>query len=230
MQRLSHLPPPPHFDIEVVGDAPSGSPHFLRRISRALVVREEGQASASFIYDEIDRKSLDAVVVAAHFMAHDEEGVNRRYVVLRSAVRPPVVLRDAARSGVEEPKNRALWELPAGLVEVEEQSPEGLGRAAARELFEETGFLVDAHALQPLGPSAFPAPGVMSERQFFFHVPVDPAKQCEPSLDGSPLEAAGELVAVPLRVALDAARLGRLADAKTELALRRLLELLEEVE
>jgi ADP-ribose pyrophosphatase len=136
-------------------------------------------------------------------------------------------LREQDRSPVPEPKNRALWEVVAGLVEAHESGPEDPSMAAARELLEEAGFHANPEDMQTLGPSSFPAPGVIAERHFFFHVEVDPHRQSRPPLDGSPLEEAGELIAVPLFVALDAARDGRLADAKTELALRRFSEYLE---
>lgn len=224
MERLSYLPLPPHFAVEVVRSRGPDEPAFLRYVSRVVrTVSVDGKRSATLVYDEVDRPALDAVVIAAHFRV-PTEGVEEVYVVLRSAVRPPIALRDPSRSPLPEPENRALWELPAGLVEPEEKGPDGLRRAAARELLEEAGFEVGASDLHPLGPSVFPAPGLIAERQFFFHVRVDPALQNEPSLDGSPLEEAGQLVAVPLRTALQAAREGLLADSKTELALRRLQE------
>lgn len=224
MERLSHLPEPPHFTVEVVRPRAADEPAFLHYVSRVVrTVDSEGNRSATLIYDEVDRPALDAVVIAAHFRAHFR-GAEEVYVVLRSAVRPPVSLRKQSRSPLPEPESRSLWELPAGLVEPEESGPDGLRRAAARELLEEAGFDVKESALRTLGPSVFPAPGLIAERQFFFHVEVDPENQKPPLLDGSPLEEAGRLVAVPLRVALEAAKDGRLADSKTELALRRLKE------
>lgn len=182
--------------------------------------------SAPFVYDEVDRHALDAVVIVPHFLGPAPEGSKgaERYVYLRSAVRPPVEMRDAARSAVPEPEVRALWEAPAGLVEPDEETPEGIVRCAQRELAEEAGFDLPTSAFRRLGPSTFPCPGVIAERHHYFHVEVDPAQRGEPSLDGSPLEAAGIVVAVPLREALRACRDGDLADAKTELALRRLAE------
>src|SRR5690606_29700047 len=112
-------------------------------------------------------------------------GPPERYVYLRSAVRPPVEMRDAKRSASVEPPLRALWEAPAGLVEPDEESAAGIVRCAQRELLEEAGFDVPASALRPLGPSTFPCPGVIAERHYYFHVEVDPALQREPSLDGS---------------------------------------------
>lgn len=226
MQRLSQLPAPPDFAVEVVRARRPDEPAFLNYLSRHVrIVDSKGRRSRSLIYDEVDRPALDAVVIAAHFSA-THEGARETFVVLRSAVRPPISLRDSARSAVGEPQNRGLWELPAGLIESGESDPFGVLRAAQRELAEETGFSVLEEELVELGPSVYPAPGVIAERQFFFRVEVDPRRRGVPTLDGSPLEEAGRLVAVPLRVALEAARQGRLPDSKTELALRRLAEVL----
>lgn len=227
MQRLSHLPAPPHFTVEVVRARDREEPAFLRYISRHVrLISPDGKQSDSVIYDEVDRPALDAVVILAHFVT--EEGAERtRWVVLRSAIRPPILLREESDARGFTIEEGALWELPAGLIEPEEKGAAGLRAAARRELFEETGFSVDETKLIPLGPPVLPAPGLIAERQFFFQVEVDPDKQETPPLDGSPLEEAGRLVAVPLEVALSAAREGRLSDSKTELALRRLVEELD---
>ena len=117
-----------------------------------------------------------------------------------------------------------LWELPAGLIELGEQSAAGVSRAAQRELLEELGFDVPLSALQPLGQATFPVPGMCAERQFFFEVAVSPSKRQEPGLDGSALEHFGAVIDVSLADALEACRQGELPDGKTELALRRLAE------
>ncbi len=183
---------------------------------------EDQEASEPFTYDTVARERLDAVVIAAHYV--DEH--NRRMVYLRSALRPPVALRPKEVSPMPERDDLgALWELPAGLVETDERSPEGLQRCAARELAEELGFEVDPDKLNPLGPSSFPAPGVIGERHFYFHVVVDPVRRVSPSEDGSVLERNAVIVSVPLDEALELARAGLIEDAKTELALRRLEEI-----
>ena len=115
-------------------------------------------------------------------------------------------------------------EVPAGLVEVSEQTPTGVVRSAQRELAEELGFEVPISALNALGPSAFPCPGVIGERHFFFEVSVAPSTRSEPGLDGSALEHFGSVVDVSLSEALDMCRNGQIEDSKTELALRRLAE------
>lgn len=178
--------------------------------------------SDSFTYDIVARERLDAVVIAAHYT--DEQG--QRMVYLRSALRPPVALRPKEAWPVPEREDLGgLWELPAGLVETDERSAEGLKRCAARELQEELGFEVDPDKLEALGPSSFPAPGIIGERHFYFHVVVDPTRRMLPTEDGSALERNATIVAVSLDEALDLVRSGVIEDAKTELGLRRLAEL-----
>jgi ADP-ribose pyrophosphatase len=139
-----------------------------------------------------------------------------RYVFLRSAVRPPCALRSIAPA-----HDGGLWELPAGLVEPGE-SPAG---AAARELGEELGFAVAPGAMRPLGEWTFPAPGIIGERHVFLAVEVDPRKRALPTEDGSPLERAAAIVALPVEEAIEHCRRGDIRDAKTELGLRRLAEI-----
>jgi ADP-ribose pyrophosphatase len=226
MRISSRLPAPPNIDLEIVSERKSPPGTFLRSVHRVCRTRDrEGRASREFLYDEVDRNALDAVVIVPHFLVGGPSG--EHHIVLRSALRPPVVLRNEARSPVSHPGKNSLWEVPAGLVEEDDGKQEDLIEAAARELLEETGFHCLPENLHSLGPPSFPSPGVIGERHFFFRVEVDPQAQIAPSLDGSPLEEAGELVAVPLSCALQAAADGQLADAKTELALRRLHDFLE---
>lgn len=218
------LPALPSFTLEAEGaperhGRPGGFCHVASYALRATL--PDGTSSERFVYDAIERPRLDAVVIAAHFA--DAAGV--RHVYLRSAVRPPVAMRPREQWPMPEaPTLGSLWEAPAGLVEPDERSPEGLRAAAARELAEELGFDVAPSALGELGPSSFPSPGVIGERHFYFEVEVDPALRQTPSEDGSVLERQASIVAMPLARALDAVRSGAIEDAKTELALRRLAE------
>lgn len=211
----------PDIRLELIEDiSPDCPPGFLRLVRRRYRAHyPDGSVSQPFVYDEVDRRAIDAVVIVAHF---DRDG--QRHVYLRSAVRPPVAHRDPARSPMKESGHGGLWEVPAGLVEPDEQSEAGLQRSAARELGEELGFDVPPAALRPLGPSTFPTPGVIAERHFYFEVEVDPGARREPHLDGSALERAGRVVSLPLFEALELCAAGAVEDAKTELALRRLHE------
>jgi ADP-ribose pyrophosphatase len=218
------LPALPSIELRVAQDqsppAGSGFLRLRRRVLRACY--PNGRESEPFTYDSVERRALDAVIVAAHYLGAGAE----RFVYLRSALRPPVSLRPMeCRPWPEKSSLGLLWELPAGLVEPDECSREGLQRCAARELGEELGFELPPAALQPLGPSTFPAPGVIGERHHFFHVVVSPEQRTTPSEDGSVLERDAAVLALPLREALVLAASGELEDAKTELGLRRLAEL-----
>jgi ADP-ribose pyrophosphatase len=223
-QRI--LPAVPVVKLQVIEDLTPEQPvGFIRLVRRRLVaIAPDGAHSAPFVYDEVDRKSIDAVVVAAYFF--DVSGV--AHVYLRSATRPPVSLRGASRSPFKELRDSlGLWELVAGLVEPDEISPSGVIECARRELAEEIGFEVDCDRVQALGPSTLPCPGVIGERHYFFRVEVEPQRRRAPSLDGSVLEQLGAIIEVPLTDALIACRTGEIEDAKTELGLRRLFEHLE---
>jgi len=213
----------PKIELELLEDlSPPDQQGFLRLVrGRYRATYPDGSQSASFIYDAIDRDALDAVVIAAHFMAPNGE----RRVFLRSAMRPPLTMRKRSLSPLpDEACDGALWELPAGLVEIDERSPTGVVRTAQRELLEELGFEVALGTLHALGHSTFPAPGFVAERHFFFEVLVEPGARREPELDGSALEHFGAVADVPLSEALAMCRRGQIEDAKTELGLRRLAE------
>jgi ADP-ribose pyrophosphatase len=213
----------PEIELELLAEhteAPDGA--FLRLVRRSYRARyADGQQSAPFDYDAVDRAALDAVVIAAHY----EDEAHGTMVFLRSCLRPPLVLR-AGRFGVSRAPATGLWELPAGLVEPLDETTEGVRRTAQRELLEELGFDVPLDRLEALGPSTYPAPGFTAERQHFFSVAVIAAARRTPTLDGSVLEQGGVVVALPLSAALTLCDRGAIEDAKSELGLRRLKDLL----
>jgi ADP-ribose pyrophosphatase len=210
------LPPPPGIRLEVAHDRTAearatGGFLDLRRIELRAAY-PDGSQSAPFRYDLATRKALDAVVIAAHYAADGGP-----HVYLRTAVRPPCALRP-----IPPAHDGALWELPAGLVEPDEDPAE----TAARELGEELGFDAAPGDMSPLGEWTFPCPGVISERHLFFSIEVDAVRRRAPTEDGSALERAASILAIPLADALEHCRTGAIRDAKTELGLRRLAELL----
>lgn len=223
---MAHAPWPPLPDIalECIAERVESTPGFLElRRRRQRCRHPDGRVSREFVYDSVGRRALDAVVIAAHALRDGET-----LVYLRSAIRPPVTERSGRLAIDEAIQSVHFWELPAGLVEPEEEDAGGLKRCAARETREELGFDIDAARFLPLGLGIYPAPGVIAERQFFFRVEVEPERQLEPDLDGSPLEEAGVVFATPLERALEACRRGLILDGKTELGLRRLHEALGE--
>jgi len=202
------LPAPPKVELETISETRHGDGGFLVLRRTELVTIANGARSTAFPYDAVDRRALDASVMAVH---HRDGG--RVCVWLRSCVRPPIALRSDGP-----PLSPVLWELPAGLVEPGE-SPRA---AAAREIAEELGFDVAESAVRDLGPPTYPAPALIGELHHYFHVEVDPQTRTEPAGDGSPVEAGAVVVAVPLDEALAACARGEIRDEKTELALRRL--------
>ncbi len=205
LRVLSELvfPRAPHASVRVVREV-GRSEGFLsmRRVDLSV---EDGPA---FAYDVVERRAMDAAVIAAHYQAS-----GKPWVVLVSCVRPPFALRGEAAT---------FLELPAGLIEPGEEPAE----AALRELFEETGLVVSQ--VSALGPPVLPAPAMIAERQHMFHVSVtaEAVASTRPRGDGSDLERRAVLAPVPLEDALRMAKLGLLADSKSELALRRLAEAL----
>ena len=217
------LPPLPQLTLRIVEDtSPEDAPGFLRlKRQRLSVCRRDEAPSEPFTYDSVQRKALDAVVVAAHY----RDGEGKRWVYLRTAIRPPVYLRPLEQRPLPEKDTLGvLWELPAGLVEPDECNAAGLLACAARELEEELGFAVSPSQMQELGPATFPSGGVIGERHHYFHVEVEPASRAEPGEDGSVLERGALVAATPLEEAVELCRRGVIEDGKTEIGLRRLME------
>lgn len=206
--------------IEVVLDqelGPEDRPEFLRLRRRRLHnVHGDGRRGEGYVYDSVDRRATDAVILVLH---HAHPGGRR--VLLRTSVRPPLAFRRELAVPILAEACPVLWELPAGLVEPEERGEQGLRACAARETLEETGFDLAPERFRPLGRSLFLNPGVIAERIHFFEAEVDPQTRGRPLEDGTPLE---EGAAVRFFSLDDALTTDELQDVKTELGLRRLRE------
>jgi ADP-ribose pyrophosphatase len=204
----------PAIALELLEDlSPPQADGFLRLVRRRYRAHyPDGATSEPFVLDAVHRRALDAVVIAAHYRRPDKG----RSVYLRDGA-GPAGGAGAARCGV--------WELPAGLVELDDlSSPTGIQAAARRELREELGFDVALERLRQIGAASYPMPGIIAEQNYYFEVEVDPAERREPSLDGSALERSGVVVAVDLGEAISMCVSGQMPDGKSELALRRLEE------
>lgn len=208
--------------VEIVSDRTAASradQGFIR--VRRLDLRnryEDGTTSRVYPYDCAERSAMDAVGIVLH--------TADRRVCLRSSIRPPIALRAGYALPLPGTDDPTLFEIPAGLVEIDEHGEEGLKACSARETLEEVGLVVAHDAFRRLGPGVYLTPGLIAEKLHFFHAEVDPRDARTPSLDGSPVEEAARIEWVPLEEALAACRDGRLEDMKTELALRRLAEAL----
>jgi ADP-ribose pyrophosphatase len=222
----------PGVELDVVGDTTATSKcdeGYLRVRRLSLVARYEGVPSPSepFRYDTVERWLQDAVAVVPHFV---RAGV--RHVILRSSIRPPLALRGDTiiAPPLPLPKGAAqgvLWEIPAGLVEKDERTPEGLVRCVVRETTEEIGIDVDAKDVRPLGGVVFPSAGIIGELIYLYECEVDPSSRAEPGGDGSPLERQAQIIELPLSTAVEWCDEGKLPDVKTELGIRRLAAMLQ---
>jgi len=86
------LPPLPGHRLSIVGEAtppPAERGFIFVRGLKMVATFADGTTSATFPYDVADRTRLDAIVIVPHYRGED----GRRYVILRSALRPPVAVR-----------------------------------------------------------------------------------------------------------------------------------------
>lgn len=192
---------------------------YLRIKRRKMRARyRDGSESEEFKYDVVERWNQDAVAILLHFVRDGE-----RHLILRSAVRPPLALRDdllADVAAIEGTERGELWEIPAGLVEKDERTKEGLVMCAVRETEEEVALKIKSTDVRPLGGPFFPSAGIVGECIYLFEAEVDSGTRPEPVGDGA-LEKNAKVIEVSLARALEWCDRGLLPDAKTELAIRR---------
>jgi ADP-ribose pyrophosphatase len=210
-------------EIEVVDDFSATArcdEGFLRlRRLRCRNRRTDGSVSATYRVDVVDRPTLDAVAVLVY--RRSPRGLE---VLTRKNLRPAAYFRkDKAPSQGTEPSYLWVEELVAGVLETEDLGDAGLKARAAAEVREEAGFTVSVEAVRSLGAPFFVAPGILSEKIFPAAVDVSGLEPGEPSGDGSPLEEGASVRWWPARELLAACRAGEILDAKTEVALGRLL-------
>jgi len=184
----------------------------IRRLKMRLLLAD-GTRTRDGSWDFVERPmGLDAVVLC--LWRRGPSGVE---VLLRSGLRVPL------QFGRPEPRPLLFTELVAGILE----AGDDLRERAAAEALEEAGIRVNASSVQQLGTPMFPTPGMCAE-QFHFascEVAAD-AVAVEPQGDGSPFEQGARLEWVSLDEAFARISRSELQDLKTELALRRLRELI----
>jgi len=191
----------------------------LRRL-RCQNLRADGTHSKVYRVDVVDRPRLDAVAV----LIYRQRAGELREVLTRMNLRPAAYFRREKSPAVPDPAPYLrVEEIVAGLLEPEDRGEEGVRRRAAAEVWEEAGFRVSPEEVRLLGAPFFVAPGILSEKVFLAAVDVSGREGEAPPGDGSPLEEGGELRWRPLEQLLRACRDGEVPDAKTELALTRLL-------
>ena len=207
---------------DVLSDETLGEGNFLHlRRLRLRAVLEGGATTREGVYDFVERpRGLDAVVVA--LFTRGEAGAR---VLLREGVRIPLVF---GRGDATYPP-RTCIEVVAGILETGEEGWQAIQRRAADEAYEEAGLRVDPSRIERLGAPMFPTPGMCAE---LFHLvacevtPEEAAAAGHPRGDGSPFEEGASVRWSSLEEALAACGRGEIVDMKTELALRRLMEVI----
>jgi ADP-ribose pyrophosphatase len=205
-----------------------GGPHGFLQVERYRLRnrRDDGSTSAQYVCDFLGRaKGPDAVVVALYH--RDPSGAVT--VLLREGLRPALWLgRPAESLPVSEPRRMMLSEVVAGIVERGDVGEAGIRERAAAEAYEEAGIRIDPANVQFLGAGTFPSPGSMPEKYWLTAAQVqDPAAAVVAPTDGSPMEEGARCRWLPLADAIAACVRGDIEDCKSELALRRLREVLE---
>lgn len=217
-------------EIEIVEDRASETPSdkgFLKIHRYRLRTRgADGALSEPFAYDVVDRAALDAVVML--LWAEREGAPGDPYVCVRTALRPPLVVRRQrevpvpdARRGLE------LWELPAGLIEARERGEEGVMQCAARETEEETGHALATTAFERLGAAVYLSPGLCAEKIHVVCARVEGHDEPVVAHGDGVLEAGATVAWWPLSECLARCAEGVIEDAKTELALHRFRQRVE---
>lgn len=214
--------------IVVDGYEQHGGPDGFLQVERYALRnrRDDGSTSEPYICDFLGRpKGPDAVVVALYHRGAD----GRVTVLLREGLRPALWLgRPPESLPVGETRRIMLTEVVAGIVERGDVGEAGIRARAAAEAHEEAGFRIDPAKVQFLGAGTFPSPGSMPEKFWLTAAEVeDPSAAEVAPTDGSPMEEGATCRWMPLADAIAACVRGDIEDCKSELALRRLRDVLE---
>lgn len=210
-------------DIEIIEDFSSTArcdEGFLRvRRLRCQNLRADGSHSKVYRVDVVDRPRLDAVAVLLY-----RRGASGLEVLTRMNLRPAALFRRGKDMTVPDPGvYLRVEEIVAGLLELDDKGEAGLKHRAAEEVREEAGYDVKPEEVRLLGGAFFLAPGILSEKVFPAAVDVTGKEPGVPEGDGSPLEEGTQLHWRPIHELLAMCRRGEVPDAKTEIAITRLL-------
>jgi len=214
--------------IVVDGREQHGGPDGFLQVERYALRnrRDDGSTSEQYICDFLGRpKGPDAVVVALYHREPDGSVA----VLLRDGLRPALWLgRPPEVLPVPETRRLMLTEVVAGIVERGDVGEAGIRARAVAEAHEEAGFRIDPAQVQFLGAGTFPSPGSMPEKFWLTAAEVeDPSAAEVAPTDGSPMEEGARCRWMPLDDAIAACVRGDIEDCKSELALRRLADLLQ---
>jgi ADP-ribose pyrophosphatase len=210
-------------EIELLGEEIHGGESGFLRVRRLHLRNRspDGTLSPHYVCDfAIRPKGADAVVVALW----RRRGASVE-VLLRTGLRPALWHGRSPEQLPIADAERSPWmiEVVAGIIERADRGETGVRERAAIEAWEEAGLRIDAARVEFLGAGTFPTPGSMPEKFWLVAAEIDPGTEAElPPGDGSPMEQGARTHWRELDAAIGACVSGEIADAKTELVLRRL--------
>lgn len=183
-------------------------------------IYKDGEESKAYRYEVLTRKDRDAVVVIPFYL----EG-GKVYVGLVRILRISKLLRENKENdGKIKAKKGFLNEAIAGILEKGEETPKRIRRRALIELKEEGGIEANENELIPLGPPFFTSPGQSTEKIYPFAVELKEVLLNKRMGDGSIIERdMGELYFIELKDFFKMLKNGEIVDAKTEIAVIRLI-------
>ena len=202
---------PPKISLKNLGPATDGK-HFIKVQRNKYEITYPDNSTKETHIDHIERVRPDASVIIAY-------NTYSNTVWLRSCFRPAAAIRYGADLDFEYDGN--MWELPAGLIDAGETPAE----AAARECWEEIGFTIEASKFVHV-QTVLCMPSLIAEKLHFYYVCVNSTLQAEPELDGSAMEAFGEIMEMPMADAYAHVKAGNIPDMKTNLGIRLLHDMI----
>ncbi len=207
-------------DIEILEDRNRLEPGERRftdvRYFRVRNLYHDSEPSREYRLDMVSHRGVDAVCSVPY---HFDNGICR--ILMIKSFRPVLKLRPLA----PEPEP-FLWEIVAGVLEDGEHTLDGVKKRSADELQEEAGIKVDWRDVEIMGEPMYMSPGIYTEKIWFTAVETDIGKRLPAEHDGSVQEELIEQHEFSLEEALDCLRHGIIKDAKTEIAIYRLKEML----
>lgn len=183
-------------------------------------IYSNGKISKGYNYELVSRRGTDSVVVLLYCFENGEI-----FIGLKKQLRIAKVLRNIHKKKIEVPLQRCfLLEAVAGSLEVDERSSSKIRRRAKIEILEEAGFDVKLKDIFSLGPPFYTSPGQATEKIYPFAVKIARKEKRKFCGDGSLIEMEnGEINFFSVEKTLQLIQKGKIEDAKTEIAVLRLL-------
>lgn len=193
----------------------------LERITAVNLGADKGAAkSTSKVYsvEVFHRRGMDCVAIILYRIRGKQI-----QVAVRKAHRASLAARKGRRLPIaDKRKLNPVYEAVAGSLEPGDTGWAGLKKRAAKEVLEETGFVLAGTAIQKLGEGFFPSHGQSTEKlyltcaEIFKNTPLGPQKPDGPDEEGATLQW------VVLETAIKRCVSGMYQDPKLEIGFRRL--------